>query len=189
MKHAFVAERLDVPAFIRAGALLEGQWPLARLERLADEAAGQDRSDAPARTVVWRAEGLPRTPAGGATELWLRLQAELHMPLVCQRCMGPLDLPLEVDREFRFVADEATAARLDDESEHDVLVASREFDLVALIEDELLMALPIVPRHETCPEAVRLTAEDPDFQTASAAREKPFAGLARLRVVRDDDPA
>jgi len=52
---------------------------------------------------------------------------------------------LLVDRDFRFVPDEATAMAEDDEAEEDLLVLSGEFDLLALVEDELLMDLPLVP--------------------------------------------
>ena len=81
----------------------------------------------------------------------MHLQVQATFPMQCQRCMGPVDVPLQVDQWFRFVADEATAEALDDEVEEDLLAISREFDLHELIEDELLMALPVVPRHEGVP--------------------------------------
>ncbi|HQS64567.1 MAG TPA: YceD family protein, partial [Acidovorax defluvii] len=99
----------------------------------------------------------------------------------CQRCLTPVDVPLAVERSFRFVADEATAEALDDESEEDLLALSREFDLRELIEDELLMALPVVPRHDECPSAVPLASSDDDFEAASAEKPNPFAALASLR--------
>ena len=102
--------------------------------------------------------------------------------MTCQRCLAPVDVPLEVDREFRFVADEATAEALDDESEEDLLAMSREFDLRELIEDELLMALPLVPRHEECPAPVQMASSDEDFEEASAEKPNPFAALAALKT-------
>ena len=102
--------------------------------------------------------------------------------MVCQRCLLPVDVPLLVERSFRFVADEATAEALDDEVEEDLLALSRDFDLHALIEDELLMALPVVPRHEECPTPVTLASSDEDFAQASAEKPNPFAALASLRV-------
>ena len=48
--------------------------------------------------------------------------------------------------------------------------------------DELLMELPLAPRHESCPEPVRLSAQDEDFEAASARRENPFAQLGKLRT-------
>ena len=61
-------------------------------------------------------------------------------------------LPLGVDRRLFFVAGEDAAAALDTESDDDVLALEPFLDLRGLVEDELLLALPLVPRHEVCPE-------------------------------------
>jgi uncharacterized protein len=63
----------------------------------------------------------------------------------------PVELEVDVARALRFVADEATAEALDAESEDDVLALPRRLDLHDLVEDELLLALPLVPMHTTCP--------------------------------------
>jgi uncharacterized protein len=96
-----------------------------------------------------------------------------------------VDVPLSVDREFRFVADEATAEALDEGSEEDLLALSREFNLRELIEDELLMDLPVVPRHDECPTQVKLASSDEDFEEANAGKPNPFAALAGLRQGKD----
>eukprot|EP01030_Chromulinospumella_sphaerica_P004907 gene4907-4806_t len=80
---------------------------------------------------------------------------------------------VQAQRSFRFVADEATAAALDDEAEEDILVVSRDFDALALVEDELILSLPLVPLHEVCPEALPMSAVDPEFEQA-AERPNPF---------------
>lgn len=177
MKTGFVPERLDVAVFAGAAQTLSAHDPLSRYRRLAAEAnaPGDDRA------VNWQAVGEQRAAPGGGAVLWLHLNAEASVPLVCQRCLVPVELVLRVDRWFRFAADEATAAAEDEEAPEDVLVASREFDLRALIEDELLMELPIAPRHALCPEPVRLYAADEDFAAAQAARPNAFAALGKLR--------
>jgi uncharacterized protein len=91
-----------------------------------------------------------------------------------------VDVPVHIDRSFRFVESEAQAELEDDESSEDVLVLSQDFDLVGLIEDEVLMDLPVVPRHETCPVAIKLLAADPDFED-TPAKPNPFAVLAGLK--------
>jgi Predicted metal-binding, possibly nucleic acid-binding protein len=93
-----------------------------------------------------------------------------------------VETAVTVDRSFRFVSDEEMAAAQDEQSEEDVLVLSRSFDLVELVEDELLMEMPLAPRHEVCPEPVKLTVADEAFDTASAERENPFALLAKLKI-------
>ena len=61
-----------------------------------------------------------------------------------------------------------------------MLVQSRDFDLQALVEDEVLMDLPVVPRHDTCPVAIKLAAADADFEAVSV-KPNPFAVLAALK--------
>jgi uncharacterized protein len=95
--------------------------------------------------------------------------------------MAPVDTQVSSDRWFRFASDEATAAVLDEESEEDVLVLSGSFDLLELVEDELLMSLPLVPFHDSCPVDVKLAVADPNFE-APETKPNPFAQLASLRV-------
>ncbi|MEK9802195.1 MAG: YceD family protein [Curvibacter sp.] len=177
MSQDFHARRLDVRAFAQAGATLEGKDLLSKYERLLAEAGGQGAD----RPVHWTARGELQADASGQGRVWLHLQADVSLPLTCQRCLGPADIALHVDRAFRFVATEAQAESEDEASEEDVLVLSRDFDLAGLVEDELLMELPLVPRHETCPTEVKLAVQDADFEAAQAAKPQPFAALAGLK--------
>lgn len=177
MKREFAPDRLDVAGFAAEAATLAASDPVPGYLRLVAELA----APAPGALVRWQAAGAERPGADGAAVPWLHLEAEASVPLVCQRCLGPVDTPLAVDRWFRFVADEETAAAQDEDSEEDLLVASRDFDLHALIEDELLMEIPVMPVHEVCPAPVRLSAVDPDFESPDKERENPFAVLGALR--------
>lgn len=177
MSSEFHASRLDVKAFAQAGGVLSGRDPLSKYARLLAETGAQGAD----RLVQWEARGEAYTDASGFAQVWLHLSASVSLPLTCQRCLGPADIEVAVERAFRFVATEEQAEAEDEESEEDVLVLSRDFDLRALIEDELLMALPLVPRHEVCPTEVKLAAQDADFEAASAAKPNPFAALAGLK--------
>jgi uncharacterized protein len=177
MTREFAPRRLDESGFAEASASISASDPLQAYERLSAELA----DPAADLTVNWEAVGQRRRGAEGAPVSWLHLTAGAKVPLVCQRCLAPVDVDLNVDRWFRFAADEAAAAAEDEESEEDVLVSSRDFDLQVLIEDELLMEIPVTPRHEVCPEPVKLSAADPDFESAEAARPNPFAVLGALR--------
>lgn len=178
MSKEFVPRRLDVNGFADAAAALSGSDPLAGFLRLSAELAGPSEDP----TVSWTAQGESRSGADGTPVPWLHLDARARVPLTCQRCLAPVQVDLLVDRWFRFVADEATAEVEDEASDEDVLVASQDFDLHALIEDELLMEIPVTPRHEECPEPARLSAVDPDFDAAEAAKPNPFAVLGALRT-------
>lgn len=165
---------LDVAAFCRQGGTLEGDWPLAGLERLASSfAAASDGA------VHWQATGELRPVTGGAPEPGLALRAGADVPLQCQRCLQPMTERLVVDRRFRFVATEELAAEIDEETDdEDVLALPARLDLRALVEDELILALPIVPRHDVCPLPLVLPPEAAD----EAPAPHPFAALAALKA-------
>ena len=166
-------------AFAQAGAELAAEEPLARFARLQAEAV----ADAGEPVVYWRARGEVRPGATGSQPtIWLHLQVRASLPLACQRCLGPVDTGLDVDRWFRFVADEAAAAVEDEDSEEDVLALEPRPSLRELIEDELLMELPLVPMHEACPQALgHSNPVDGLPSSEEAPKRHPFAELARLK--------
>jgi len=175
VRRSFDPQRLDVEAFARDGVSLDGQWPLGAFERLRE--AQMPGGDVP-HPVGWSARGERQQPRVGEPELWLHLQASARLALQCQRCLQPVDTPLQVDRRIRFVRGEEEAATLDADIDDDVLALTRSLDLRELIEDELLLALPLVPRHERCPAPLPApTDELPE----SAERPNPFAVLAGLK--------
>jgi uncharacterized protein len=169
------AHALEVLAFCRRGGSLQGRWPLARMTRLGDslQAASADAG------VDWQLEGRLLAVTGGEAEVWLHLQAQTTVNLQCQRCLQAMDEAIAVDRRFRFVRTEAEALRLDEESEDDVLVLEPRLDVGTLLEDELILSLPIVPMHPACPEPLRPLQGDSPLEEEPP---HPFAALAALRV-------
>lgn len=165
---------LDLRAFCRHEGSLQGTWPLVKMERL-----GAGFSAASDGVASWSADGRLVPVTGGDAEIWLTLRARAEVPLQCQRCLQTMAQPLWVDRRFRFVRTEEEASGLDEESEDDVLVLPARLDLHELLEDELILAVPIVPRHEVCPEPLPLPeAPAPDAE----AKPNPFAALAALKT-------
>jgi uncharacterized protein len=179
MKRPHDALRLDVQAFSTDGETLAGHWPGASLTRLAElQTPPQDASLA---DVNWQALGQRLPVAGGEAELWLALKADTRVWLTCQRCLQPFAEPLAIDRRIRFVRGEAAAEALDAELEDDVLALSKSLDLRSLIEDELLLALPIVPRHDVCPQPLPLPADSAPAPEDAPERPHPFAALQKLK--------
>ncbi|HSW16002.1 MAG TPA: YceD family protein [Ramlibacter sp.] len=176
MSKEFNARRLDVKTFAEQGGELSGASVVRGHERLMAETEGRG-ADLP---VTWSAQGELRNAGHVDPQVWLRLRAEATVSLVCQRCLTPVEQAVSVDRSFRFVADEATAEALDDESDEDLLALSRTFDLIDLVEDELLMEMPVVPRHDACPVDVPFTAQDPEFAEEEPSAN-PFAILGKLK--------
>lgn len=171
--------RLDVAAVAAAGVALAGTWPLAGFARL-DSVA----TDVPIATleVTWRVAGSEIELAGAGRSASLLVDAHATVAAVCQRCLRPMGVRLDVERRIVFVPGEDRAEALDAESEDDVLALPDALDLHALVEDELLLAMPIVPCHEVCPEPLAFEAggttegEDP--------ADHPFAALATWKTGR-----
>ncbi len=167
---------LDVRAFAKARMHLEGETPIAELERLAQDCVGELSGH-----VVWSLQGAVQPDASGKDAVWLHLEAKATVPLTCQRCLHPVPAELLIEQDFRFVADEATALAEDDESDEDLLVLEEHFDLLTLIEDELLMALPLVPMHPACLSEQVPTSKEEQAVLADA-KPNPFAVLASLKT-------
>lgn len=183
---SFDPTRLDVAALATDGQALSGTWPGADLPRLAQSQSLPQ--DMPPESVEWRAHGERVAVAGSNAQLWLRLAASTRVWLTCQRCLQPYAIGLGVEQRVRFVRDEATAEALDAEVEEDVLALPRRLNLRDLAEDELLLSLPLVPRHETCPQPLIPGVDslgngliDPQAAEAVAQPVNPFAVLKALK--------
>ena len=179
MSSSFSPQHLDVKAFAQAQGDVSGDVDLHSMPRLRADCAENVTGK-----VTWSAQGELRQASDGHDAVWTHLQAKTKVPLTCQRCLKTVEQALAVDRSFRFVKDEATAEAQDDESEEDLLVLSKDFDLLALLEDELLMALPLVPMHSSCQSEHAPTSKD-DSDAAVDAKPNPFAVLATMRLRKD----
>ncbi len=169
-------EHLDIAAFAREGAHVDGHSPLASFPRLCGSQAedGRDNADA---AVQWQIAGRQaELPATGRRLPTLSICAQARVVLECQRCLQPFPVDLEVERRIFFIDGEDAAAVLDADSDDDVLALAAAADVLEIVEDELLLALPLVPRHDVCPEPLLAGGSD---ESVSAAH--PFAALAALR--------
>jgi len=178
MKDQHVPSRLDLLSLVRSASQLAGRDPLRRFARLAQESPELGAG----ATVQWSASAQERADGQGQPQIWLHLKAQAALPLTCQRCLEAVDTQLLVDRSFRFVASEQIAEEQDDEAQEDLLVFEGEFDLHQLLEDELLLALPLIARHASCPAEPALSVVDADFVSPSPGPASPFAVLASLKA-------
>ena len=177
MSRLHLATKLNMQAFAEAGVPLNEVTPLQNMERLATEAIDLQ----PNSTVNWQATPELRPGSTGQMDIWLHLTANTSVPLTCQRCIGAVQTDLQVDRWYRFVASEEIAMAEDDASDEDLLVLMPQFDLMEVLEDELLMALPLVPMHDVCPVMPTFSVGEIDVPNDVGDQPSPFAALAQLK--------
>jgi uncharacterized protein len=161
-------DRLDLYAAAEAGRELRGRIELARLVRALALFESPD-GELEVELQLGRDEDGIRFLAGSIKG---------RLVLSCQRCLEPMDYPLDVDFRLALVHGQEQMQRLPDRYEP-VLISDEPASLAEIITDEVLLALPIVPLHSgvnTC----RLPAMD-DQTTDREQRTNPFAVLAQLK--------
>lgn len=111
--------------------------------------------------------------------LWLEYQVEGVLWLACQRCLSPLDIDVSGEYILAILKDESEIGRVD--GAEFVLVdeicsndGRKMLPLRDLLEDELLLALPLSARHEDC----QMLVDETDEQNVL---DNPFAILATLK--------
>lgn len=155
---------IDSLEFARTGQQLSGSLPVSSFPRLEDVVAEKGGDIA---YVVAGARDARNRPM-----LSLRVRGALI--LQCQRCLGPLEYPLDVTSGVLVVPQGTTPDDADDPDAPDYIEAQRELDLAGLIEDEILLCVPFAPRHDSeCGESRPGSGKQ--------KKESPFAALSALK--------
>lgn len=155
---------IDSLAFAREGRHLVGELAVHELPRLSDALADDSG------VLSCRLSG-GRNDEG---KLFLLIEVAGELRLKCQRCLDPLAFSLDIKSQILLVPPGAPwpDEGLEDDAA-DAIEALAEQPVASLIEEEVLLALPVVPRHESC---ALPAGSDHDSRAAS-----PFAALARLK--------
>lgn len=156
----------DPLEFARGRKCLEGNIALSRLERLQDLLASTEG------TVHFKLTGFVNEGAAPG----LRCEVQGALKLLCQRCLEPMDYRLQLDSSLMLASDEP-ALEDEDPDTPDCIPNQRDMSVTALVEDEILLALPMAPHH----------AEDVcrGRPAADTGKLHPFAALARLKTNKD----
>ncbi len=155
---------IDGFEFARLGKRLTGSWRAADLPRLKDVLAADSGA------LEWSLAGVHDDR--GRPGLRVRIQGALRIS--CQRCLGILELPVQIDSTLVLAG---SLAEMDDvpldAGTPDFVLAGKEMPVRELLEDELLLGIPYAPRHDDCG-AIN------DRQGVDARQASPFAGLRGL---------
>lgn len=170
-------DRTDPYRLAQRGAVLSGEMPLAGMSRLAGS--------------LVECEGVVEVDLRfgkderGVAMVAVSLRTELS--LICQNCLEALRYPVAVETVLGLVGSEAEAERLP-EAYEPLLVGDEPFYIKDLVEDELILALPIIPRH---PESSCLDKggdRKPDETPGDRdGKENPFTVLKRLKKDPDEE--
>ena len=161
---------IDSLEFARNGRKTSGAVPVAQLPRL------QDVLESNESTLNYSMQG--GTDRQGIPYLDVSITGNCR--LRCQRCLGGLQHAVDINSRLR-LRSQAELDALDasdvggDEEEYDSILAENELDVLGLLEEEILLSLPISPRHEEgeCSMAAGTDERRED--------NSPFAVLAKLK--------
>ena len=156
-----------------------GFLAMTDMPRLAMEASNLNPEDG----FTWQMETHFEDSPGSEPAQILNLALKGRLHLVCQRCLQDCTVDLDEKRRFILVSSEAEADEypLEDE-EQEPLVASQHFNLLETIEDEVLLSLPLIPKHPEgfCePHATVFGLEDEE--EGLDERENPFNILKNMK--------
>jgi uncharacterized protein len=161
---------IDSLEFAGNGLQLDAQVSFAELPRLLDQL------DNPSGDLHYTVQG--GTDNQGRPVLDISIDGSCQ--LRCQRCLSGFEYPIEL--EARLLLCDQTSLdeldnqmELDDEEDFDGILADANLDVLALLEDEILLSLPIAPKHE---EGDCLASESEDKQKE---KRNPFAILENLK--------
>ena len=172
--HAWLmtAQAMNLPVinsidFVRKAQEFRDIIPLLRFSRLGEILADTDGS-------------LEITLNGRAGEFGkpvLHLEVRGELKLICQRCLDSFEYPLDVAADFVIVTSEDAIPSPDSDEyddEVDYLVAETQMPVIGLVEDEILLTLPLAPKHPDglCGNAGKVELEKPS----------PFAVLKGFRA-------
>ena len=83
--------------------------------------------------------------------LSLRLHLSAELKVTCQRCMDSMPYSLDTDSVITLFTDpDKLEEACEQDEELDAVIAEPELNLTALIEDEIIMGLPLSPKHDDC---------------------------------------
>lgn len=168
---------INLNDWIDAGKSAQGQTPAAEFINLNDLLQGS------LSAVEWQIASARHATQGAAfvAELepyqrFLSVKAQASGSTTCPRCLAALPVTITVDNTLQVfqteAAADASAINEDADAQPDPIVASRQFNVIAQIEEELLLELDL--------HAVHAPLCDLPLETPSA-KPNPFAALASLK--------
>jgi len=168
--NAALPETVDAWRMVQARRSFQGSVLLASMPRLKGSLCSTDGA------ITYDIE-FGRDELGVAN---VRVKADAGLPLMCQRSLEPFVLPVKVDATLGLIVSESEEAGLPPGYEPLLLESDGKLHIADVIEDELILALPVVPLKPGV-EPVERSWTDEEIE-AEPPKENPFAALQKLKV-------
>ena len=166
-----------VPDFVNpfraaeSGQTIAGRVEFARMGRLVEAVENRDGGAEVRLSFAIDEQGVPY--------VWGQVSSEVV--LICQRCLEPMTVPITIEMALGIVDSDDEAKCLPERYEP-LVTGGKPLMVAELIEDEILLALPAIPRHNdgVCA-AVNTASREESSDEGDASSANPFAVLARLK--------
>lgn len=159
---------LDPRKYADQGRVIEGQLPVGELSRLQDL---EDSLDNPVLVAL-------RFSRDQEGRCCIAGEVSAMLSFTCQRCLAPVQYNVSSSVNVAVVWNEEQAKALPDALDP-LIVNEKSLVLSELLEEELILAMPILAVHDICPDVLVESAQEDDPE--STERENPFAVLASLK--------
>lgn len=169
-----VPPKVDLMRLAGDGAAIRGSVGINSFKRLLADLPPQNQTQDDSGVVCYEVSGSTQTGRRGR----VALKVQTVLQLICQRCMHSMPFVVDELAEFELFASERElqSAQSDDDVDPlapEPMLVSEPIDLDELIEDQLILAVPYVPKHEHCEAAKTTAGEYDDLQE----RASPFKVL------------
>ena len=156
---------IDSLDFAHSGKQIDAEVSFAELPRLLD--------------VLDNSQGILRYTVQGSMDAqgspMLKISLSGEGQLRCQRCLQGMDYAIQHDVRLKLCDQAVLDAQDDEDEELEHILADAHLDVLELLEEEILLSLPIAPRHESG--ACQLT----EGENRQKENKHPFAVLEKLK--------
>ena len=162
----FARHFIDSLDFARNGRELRGEIPVSEMPRLQDMLADTEGK------IGYVVRGFQDKDG----KLKLEVMLDGSCQLRCQRCLNAMEYPVKLVSRLLLVQGDGLDESSDEQDDLDSILADSHQDVLALLEEEILLSLPFAPKHPSgaCQPVAGLDWSEPE--------RKPFAALAGLKI-------
>ena len=156
---------IDSLDFARNGRIIEADIPFAELSRLLDVLEN------PGGVLHYTLQGT----LDGSGQPVLDVSMSGRCKLLCQRCLNGLDYEIQHQTRLSLCDEAGLEALQGDDEEPDSILADAHLDVLELLEEEILLSLPIAPKHELG------ACQATESESMQKGERHPFAVLENLK--------